>query len=198
MGATPRGRMLPLARASGVARATGQSPCEDRLLRARGASRRSTAALAGAAGRPRLNRTRPIGRPSPVDAARARDFAICNLNRDGCQGHIAYLVTQAPSSSPEGDRGSRRNVRSTCLCPPNGDSQRRDTYGEDGSRWGYARKEAAWRTPCAPRSAARVKAAALLRLVREAVRKVSWLMPPTESPVAIWDGEPKRYLARSR
>ncbi len=28
-------------------------------------------------------------------------------------------------------------------------------------------------------------------LVREAVRKVV-LMPPTEGPVAIWDGEPKR------
>ena len=42
--AAPRGRMLPLARASGAARATGQSACANRLLRARCASRRSTAA----------------------------------------------------------------------------------------------------------------------------------------------------------
>src|ERR1700689_3725684 len=41
--AAPRGRMLPLARASGAARATGQSACANRLLRARCASRRSTA-----------------------------------------------------------------------------------------------------------------------------------------------------------
>ena len=41
--AAPRGRMLPLARASGAARATGRSACANRLLRARGASRRSTA-----------------------------------------------------------------------------------------------------------------------------------------------------------
>ena len=41
--AAPRGRVLPLARASGAARATGQSACENRLLRARCASRRSTA-----------------------------------------------------------------------------------------------------------------------------------------------------------
>ena len=51
--AAPRGRMLPLARASGAARATERSACANRLLRARGASRRSTAALAEAAGRPR-------------------------------------------------------------------------------------------------------------------------------------------------
>ena len=44
--ATPRGRMLPLARASGVARATARSACANRLLRARGASRRSTAVRA--------------------------------------------------------------------------------------------------------------------------------------------------------
>ena len=43
--AAPRGRMLPLARASGAARATERSACANRLLRARGASRRSTAAL---------------------------------------------------------------------------------------------------------------------------------------------------------
>src|SRR5271170_8160343 len=43
--ATPRGRMLPPAHASGVARATERSACANRLLRARGASRRSTAAL---------------------------------------------------------------------------------------------------------------------------------------------------------
>jgi hypothetical protein len=40
--ATPRGRMLPPAHASGVARATEQSACANRLLRARCASRRST------------------------------------------------------------------------------------------------------------------------------------------------------------
>jgi hypothetical protein len=51
--ATPRGRMLPLARASGVARATERSACANRLLRARGASRRSTAALAPSVGRHR-------------------------------------------------------------------------------------------------------------------------------------------------
>src|SRR3984893_2892338 len=44
--ATPRGRMLPLARASGVARATGQFACANRLLRARCASRRATAVSA--------------------------------------------------------------------------------------------------------------------------------------------------------
>ena len=38
--------MLPLARASGAARATGRSACANRLLRARGASRRSTAVRA--------------------------------------------------------------------------------------------------------------------------------------------------------
>jgi hypothetical protein len=43
--AAPRERMLPPARASGAARATGQFPRENRLLRARGASRRSTARL---------------------------------------------------------------------------------------------------------------------------------------------------------
>jgi hypothetical protein len=41
--AAPRGRVLPPARASGAARATGQSACANRLLRARCASRRSTA-----------------------------------------------------------------------------------------------------------------------------------------------------------
>jgi hypothetical protein len=40
--ATPRGRMLPPAHASGVARATERSACANRLLRARCASRRST------------------------------------------------------------------------------------------------------------------------------------------------------------
>ena len=52
LGATPRGRMLPLARASGVARATERSACANRLLRARGASRRSTAILAKTVDRP--------------------------------------------------------------------------------------------------------------------------------------------------
>ncbi len=28
-------------------------------------------------------------------------------------------------------------------------------------------------------------------LVREAIRKV-WLFPPSDGPVALWDGEPKR------
>jgi hypothetical protein len=40
--ATPRERMLPLARASGAARATDKFACANRLLRARCASRRST------------------------------------------------------------------------------------------------------------------------------------------------------------
>jgi hypothetical protein len=40
--ATPRERALPPARASGVARATDQSACANRLLRARCTSRRST------------------------------------------------------------------------------------------------------------------------------------------------------------
>jgi len=43
--------MLPLARASGAARATDKSACSNRLLRARSASRRSTAVIAEATGR---------------------------------------------------------------------------------------------------------------------------------------------------
>ncbi|MGD0023733.1 MAG: hypothetical protein ABSC37_03750, partial [Xanthobacteraceae bacterium] len=69
--ATPRGRMLPPARASGVARATERSACANRLLRARGASRRSTAFVAKAADRPTAsaqNRIRPADRRSPATA----------------------------------------------------------------------------------------------------------------------------------
>ena len=85
--ATPRGRMLPLARVSGVARATGRSACANRLLRARGASRRSTAAVAGAAGRPRLEPHSP--HQSAVTGRRrsmGENSLSCTCNRDDCQG----------------------------------------------------------------------------------------------------------------
>jgi len=62
--AAPRERMLPPARASGAARATERFPRENRLLRARGASRRSTAVAAkagrlGTKPRPRIDRWPP-------------------------------------------------------------------------------------------------------------------------------------------
>ena len=66
--AAPRERMLPPARASGAARATERFPRENRLLRARGASRRSTAVVAkgslpagrlGTKPRPRIDRWPP-------------------------------------------------------------------------------------------------------------------------------------------
>src|SRR5580704_4512539 len=63
--ATPRGRMLPPAHASGVARATERSACANRLLRARCASRRSTTIAVLRRGcRPPLRefRSRPTGR----------------------------------------------------------------------------------------------------------------------------------------
>ena len=66
-----------------------RSACANRLLRARGASRRSTAA-------PRLP-TAPAGtalaitRLSPVDAARSARFCLCTRNRDECQGQSHIL-----------------------------------------------------------------------------------------------------------
>ena len=74
--AAPRGRMLPLARASGAARATGRSACANRLLRARCASRRSTRGSCRGGRPPRLkNRTRrSFGLASGRRALAVRDF----------------------------------------------------------------------------------------------------------------------------
>jgi hypothetical protein len=75
--AAPRERMLPPARASGAARATGQFPRENRLLRARGASRRSTAVVAKRSSphRPTAsaqNRVHPADRWPPATGDRHR------------------------------------------------------------------------------------------------------------------------------
>ena len=126
LGATPRGRMLPLARASGVARATERSACANRLLRARGASRRSTAALAGAAGRrppPLRTALAPsVGRhrSTPPDG---RDFAYVTESGTNVKRKVPYWATCGSSPSPGGGR-----------------------QGEDG---------ASWSPPCARREVCR-------------------------------------------
>jgi hypothetical protein len=78
--ATPRERMLPPARAPGAARATERSACANRLLRARGASRRSTAVLRQG-GRP--PRTEPHSlrireHPRPKASVDERDSLECS------------------------------------------------------------------------------------------------------------------------
>ncbi len=87
--AAPRGRMLPLARASGAARATGQSAYANRLLRARCASRRSTAV--SSPGRPaRLGLETALAPAAGqfTDGVLSSEIlirAVCNDNGDICQ-----------------------------------------------------------------------------------------------------------------
>src|SRR5580658_655329 len=70
--AAPRERMLPPAHASGAARATERSAYANRLLRARGASRRSTAVLA-----------KPVDRPSAKPHPPCRSLAAGDRYRRG-------------------------------------------------------------------------------------------------------------------
>ncbi len=90
LGATPRGRMLPLVRASGVARATERSACANRLLRARGASRRSTA-------NPRRG-----GRPPPCGNALTlqRDRIRMRPAASEIRRYVTEIVTDVKHRSP--------------------------------------------------------------------------------------------------
>ena len=98
-----------LARASGAARATGQSACANRLLRARCASRRSTAVSS-----PR----RPARLGSKTTLAPSAGFksaggvlpseilirSICNSNEDNVKRRVTGVATKTPipptSSAP--------------------------------------------------------------------------------------------------
>jgi hypothetical protein len=75
--ATPRERALPPARASGVARATDQPACANRLLRARCASRRSTDTNTWA--------FRPSDWPWPAANLQARKQRVYISKKDNCQ-----------------------------------------------------------------------------------------------------------------
>src|SRR5579862_654808 len=96
--AAPRGRMLPLARASGAARATERFACANRLLRARCASRRSTAIVPEAAGRRGANRSRSVLRPA---GRQTRDEANLGIA-------ISQTVTFVKKCHWYGDEASRR------------------------------------------------------------------------------------------
>ena len=108
--ATPRGRMLPPARASGVARATERSACANRLLRARCASRRSTAVRAGA-GRPRTDRTRPCRPASPGwRPLRARLVRHVTKRETIVNGSVTNYFPVIPGRAPGGEPRARHRA----------------------------------------------------------------------------------------
>jgi hypothetical protein len=103
--ATPRGRMLPPARASGAARATERSAYTNRLLRARGASRRSTTALAPAVDR---HRAKPhsslpaVSADGPFwarfDSWRNETVSVTTVNEN-----VTHLFVTFPGSAAQHD-----------------------------------------------------------------------------------------------
>jgi len=148
--AAPRGRMSPPARAFGRGARHRTSPCGNRLLRARCASRRSTAIRRCGCRPPRAFRTAP----APPDRLRRpasfkeRDGRLKRRSMAGVKGRpncacdfCKSLARACFFGAPQQNDDSRR-----CHAAPNRRSLRNDSLAASGVRFARLRNPQVFRT----------------------------------------------------